>query len=87
ERQNVADDPAYQSDFARLVALAKDTWDVETLTQDILESQSRRQFLKNLPDPDWDHAPDLSMKHRYVRAGKWTTEVEGAAFLAPPPKP
>jgi len=31
--------------------------------------------------PDWDYQPFVDASQQYVRAGKWTVEVEGKAHL------
>ena len=83
ERQNLAQDPVHKKTLDRLIALAQATWDSDALRQDVIDSQARRRLLREAGVNGWDFAPDLSMKDRYVRAGKWTTEVEASCFLPP----
>ena len=81
ERCNLAYDPAYGATLARLVALAEQKWKPKQLRKQIIDSQKRRRILQYAGAPAWDYAPDLSQKDRYVRAGRWTVEVEAEGHL------
>ncbi len=57
ELTNLADDPAHASTVAEMDALLHGRWDVENLTNQVLESQRRRAFLRTLDPPAWRHVP------------------------------
>ncbi|MBO9355382.1 choline-sulfatase [Bordetella petrii] len=73
ELRNLAQDPARQGDVQRLLALVLDRWNPETLHQDILASQKRRLFLKQVAAasghfPDWNFQAGRDDARRFVRA-------------------
>ena len=92
---DMADDPTEQhnlakaSEHAAIVAsfnaMAKSMWDGKALKAEIIDDQNRRRLINDSHSygkrPSWDFQPFSDASQQYVRAGKWTTEVEGKAHL------
>ena len=70
-----------------MTSTARETWDVPALTARIIQDQNRRRLIdrshKIGRPPVWDYQPFTYASQQYVRAGKWTTEVEATAHLEP----
>lgn len=85
EMSNVADDPKYGTALQEMIAEARKNWDVPVLTAKIIKDQNRRRLIdrshKIGTAPNWDYQPFTDASQQYVRAGKWTTEVEATAHL------
>ena len=87
ELANAVNDPGYDAPLNEMIAEAREIWDVPSLTARIIEDQNRRRLIdrshKVGKPPVWDYQPYTDASKQYVRAGKWTTEVEATAHLAP----
>ncbi|WP_049644968.1 choline-sulfatase [Candidatus Rhodobacter oscarellae] len=87
ELRNVAGDARYDAPLNALMAEARATWDVDALSARIIKDQNRRRLIdrshKIGAPPVWDYQPFTDASKQYVRAGKWTTEVEALAHLPP----
>ncbi|MFK7869189.1 MAG: choline-sulfatase [Roseobacter sp.] len=85
ELTNLANDPSYRATLDRMLAKAHATWDVPALTARIIKDQNRRRLIdrshKIGKPPVWDYQPFQDASQQYVRAGKWTTQVEATAHL------
>jgi choline-sulfatase len=82
---NQADNPDYAEVFAEMLDLARASWDAEALKRQIIADQNRRRLIQKAHQigvpPVWDFQPYTDASQQYVRAGKWTTEVEAKAHL------
>lgn len=89
ELTDQAGNPAYAEKLAEMVAFAGDTWDADALRRQIIADQNRRRLIQKAHQigvpPVWDFQPLTDASQQYVRAGKWTTEVEAKAHLDLPP--
>jgi choline-sulfatase len=85
ELVNQAGNPAYAEALAEMSAIACDAWDADALKRQIIEDQNRRRLIQKAHQigvpPVWDFQPYTDASEQYVRAGKWTTEVEAKAHL------
>lgn len=85
ELTNLAGHPDYLRSLEEMVAAAEDIWDVPALKSRIIHDQNRRRLIdrshKLGTPPSWDYQPHTDASRQYVRAGKWTTEVEARAHL------
>jgi choline-sulfatase len=68
EARNLAGEPRHESVRASMEVEVKSRWDLETLTEQVLASQRRRLFLREVlakgKRPDWDfHPHDEASKH------------------------
>ncbi|MEL7344623.1 MAG: sulfatase-like hydrolase/transferase, partial [Pseudomonadota bacterium] len=85
ELRNIAQDPRYSKPLDQLMAAARETWDIPVLTTRIIKDQNRRRLIdrshKIGKPPVWDYQPITDASRQYVRAGKWTTQVEATAHL------
>ncbi len=74
ELANLADDAAHATSVAELDAIMRDTWDIETLGSNVLESQRRRVFLRSLyaggNAPEWRTAPPDQASQRVLAEGE-----------------
>ena len=88
EMTNLADDPACAETLAVLVAEAQRLWDASTLRAKIIADQNRRRLVNRAHAvgraPAWDYQPFVDASQAWVRAGKWTVEVEAHAHLDAP---
>lgn len=88
ERNDVANDPAYSAQRDTLIALGQSMWDASALKAQIIKDQNRRRLIHKAHQigtpPKWDYQPFEDAADAYVRAGKWTTEVEALAHLDVP---
>ena len=81
EIENLVEDATHALAFSKLVKLAEEAWNSDKLRSEIINSQNKRRLMQKAEDPQWDYAPDLGMSDRYVRAGRWTVDVESKAHL------
>ena len=85
ELTNLSDDPNYAQAMEEMLAEARATWDISTLKTQIVKDQDRRRLIyrshKIGQPPVWDFQPHTDASKQYVRAGRWTTEVEAGAHL------
>ena len=87
ELTNLSDDPNYAQAMGEMLEEARATWDASALKIKIVKDQDRRRLIdrshKIGKPPVWDFQPHTDASKQYVRAGKWTTEVEAGAHLDP----
>ena len=85
ERTNLAGDDDHQTKLQELTAIASELWNATDIKQAIIADQNRRRLIDRAHGigrrPSWDYQPVTDASERWVRAGKWTTEVEGKAHL------
>lgn len=85
ELTNLASVSEHESVVRQLSELARDTWDTAALRSVIIRDQNRRRLIdqahKRGKAPVWDYQPVVDASQQYVRAGKWTVEVEAGAHL------
>ncbi len=88
EREDQAASDAYADRLDALQTEARALWDVGDLTQRIIADQNRRRLINQAHQigspPTWDFQPFEDAAQQYVRAGRWTTEVEAQAHLDVP---
>jgi len=74
EQTNQIDNPEYSTNREQLSKLVQDHWDVETLSHDIVASQRRRLFLREVLAKgklhDWDFAATDELEQHCLRADK-----------------
>ncbi len=82
---NQAGNPEYAQVLGALLEEAREMWDAEQLKREIIADQNRRRLIQkahqNGVPPKWDYQPFTDASEQYVRAGKWTVEVEAKAHL------
>ena len=82
---NLANEPRHAATLSELVSAARDLWDARSLRSRIIKDQDRRRLIHRSHQmgkpPDWDYQPFTDATRQYVRAGKWTVEVEADAHL------
>lgn len=87
---NQAATPAYADVLTEMLDMARDAWDADALKRQIIADQNRRRLIQKAHQigvpPVWDYQPYTDASQQYVRAGKWTTEVEAKAHLNLRPK-
>jgi len=85
EMSNVAGDPACADRLAALMAEGAALWDASDIRARIIADQKRRRLIDRAHrmgrPPVWDYQPFVDASTKWVRAGKWTTEVEAQAHL------
>lgn len=85
ERSNLAGEPTYQTKLDELTKAAAKLWDAGAIKAAIIDDQNRRRLVHRAHSmgrtPSWDYQPMTDASTQWVRAGKWTTEVEGEAHL------
>ena len=85
ELTNLASVREHESIVRQLSELARDTWDTAALKSEIIKDQNRRRLIDQAHNkgitPVWDYQPVVDASQQYVRAGKWTVEVEAGAHL------
>lgn len=85
ELNNLANDEAYQEVVAAFNTQAAELWNAREIKAQILADQSRRRLVGRAHaigrPPVWDYQVVTDASTQWVRAGKWTTEVEGEAHL------
>lgn len=88
ELNNLAEDPAYKDTLDAMVQKAQSMWDAQALKGNIIADQNRRRLIAKAHSlgkaPVWDFQPYTDASQQYVRAGKWTVEVEAKAHLDVP---
>lgn len=86
ELENLTGSPQHQDILEKLVASAEQLWDATDLKEKIINDQTRRRLINTAhkigTPPIWDFQPYTDASQQYVRAGKWTVEVEAKAHLA-----
>lgn len=85
ELNNLASEPSHQEVVAAFNAQASQLWNAREIKAQILADQNRRRLVGRAHamgrPPAWDYQPFTDAATQWVRAGKWTTEVEGEAHL------
>lgn len=84
ELKNLVDDPAYSDVLEDMIQAARAMWDTKSLKARIIVDQNRRRLIhQSLSNgaPAWDFQPYTDASQQYVRAGRWTVEVEADAHL------
>ncbi|MGH1482938.1 MAG: choline-sulfatase [Geminicoccales bacterium] len=85
ERHNLAGDQAHQARLGGLTAMASTLWKAKEIKKAIIADQNRRRLIERAHRighrPSWDYQPITDASMKWVRAGKWTTEVEAEAHL------
>ena len=86
EQVDLADNPNYRDILSDMMLEARHLWDAQSLKAQIIKDQNRRRLINRShqfgPPPVWDFQPHTDASQQFVRAGKWTTEVEAKAHLA-----
>ncbi|MCL4139043.1 UNVERIFIED_CONTAM: hypothetical protein GTU68_046457 [Idotea baltica] len=86
ELNNLAASPRHSETVSAFNAMASEMWDAASLKANIIDDQNRRRLINDSHGfgrrPSWDFQPVSDASDQYVRAGKWTTEVEEKAHLA-----
>ena len=74
ELNNVAADPSYSAAIATMRTRARDTWDLESLNQQVLKSQNQRLFIRSVTAIDtgfdWDFRPADQAAEQCLRADR-----------------
>ena len=90
---NLEDDPdelhslaeAGSSDLWDMTEAAQSLWNAADLKRKIIQDQNRRRLVARAhkfgAPPVWDYQPMTDASQQYVRAGKWTVQVEAEAHL------
>ena len=85
ELANLADDQGHAAKLAELTSVASSLWNADEIKKSIIADQNRRRLIERAHGigcrPSWDYQPITDASQQWVRAGKWTTEVEGRAHL------
>lgn len=85
ERQNIASDPSVAATLTALQNEAARLWNAAEIRAKIIADQNRRRLVNRAHligrAPVWDYQPFVDASQSWVRAGKWTTEVEAKAHL------
>ncbi len=85
ELKNLAEDRDHQSKIAEFNALAPRLWNAKEIKARIILDQNRRRLIDRAhkvgTPPVWDYQPMTDASRQWVRAGKWTVEVEAEAHL------
>jgi choline-sulfatase len=88
ELADVSHNPAYAETLDAMLSEARALWDAKALRDCIIKDQNRRRLINRShkigSSPVWDYQPYKDASKQYVRAGKWTTEVEAKAHLDKP---
>ena len=85
ELVNLADDPAHQDRLGALRDLGLKLWNAQEIRAQIIADQNRRRLIDKAHKigrrPVWDYQPVVDAAQKWVRAGRWTVEVEAEAHL------
>ena len=84
ELKNLAGDQAHRARLGELTEMASELWNAEVIKEAIIIDQNRRLIERahNIGRrASWNYKPMTDASQQWVRAGKWTTEVEGDAHL------
>jgi len=88
ELKNLAADPAQAEVVARFDAECKARWDMDALTQQVLESQARRRLVFQASmagkHKSWDHQPVDDASLRYMRNHLDLNVLEAQTRVPPP---
>ena len=85
ETRNLAADSASADLLAEMLGKAQAMWDGAALKERIIKDQNRRRLIARVHKvgmpPPWDFQPMTDASTQFVRAGKWTVEVEAEGHL------
>lgn len=85
EEHNLVDDPAARDRLETLIAHAQAMWNPSAIKQAIIADQNRRRLIDRAQRigerPEWSFQPMVDINAKWVRAGKWTAEVEAHGHL------
>ena len=85
EQTNLADTPNSLAILKSLQAMAARLWNASEIRAAIIADQNRRRLIDRAHKvgrpPVWDYQPMEDASQKWVRAGKWTVEVEADAHL------
>ena len=85
ELSNLAKESAHQGKLSEMTAVAVQLWNAQAIKDAIIKDQNRRRLIDRSHRigrrPVWDYQPMSDASQQWVRAGKWTAEVEGKAHL------
>ena len=85
ERKNVAEAPECREVLSSLQDTASRLWNASEIRKAIIADQNRRRLIDRAHKigrpPVWDYQPLEDASKKWVRAGKWTVEVEAQAHL------
>ena len=88
EIADVSHHPDYAEILDAMLSEARAIWDPKALRDCIIKDQNRRRLINRSHKigaaPVWDYQPYEDASKQFVRAGKWTTEVEAKAHLDTP---
>ncbi len=88
EQTNLTANPDYAAAKQTLVEHGGEIWDAQALKRRIVTDQNRRRLVHRSHQigrrPTWDYQPRSDASQQWVRAGKWTVEVEADAHLDVP---
>jgi choline-sulfatase len=91
ELTNLVGRPEHETAERRLARLARDNWDTEALTRDVVDSQNRRRLifgaLMTGAPTLWDYEPPHAEARDFVRSAAGLYEKEARAFLPPRDRP
>ncbi len=85
ELTDLSQSPGHAAALAALRAEAAALWDSEAIKAAVIADQNRRRLVQRAHNrgrpPNWDYQPFVDASQQWVRAGKWTVEVEATAHL------
>ena len=85
ELSNLANESAHQGKLSEMSAIASKLWNAQEIRNAIIKDQNRRRLIDRSHRigrrPAWDYQPITDASQQWVRAGKWTVEVEAEAHL------
>ncbi len=85
EITNLADDPKAANVLENFQTEAIARWNCQAIREQIIKDQNNRLLVEKAHGigkrPQWDFQPYSDASTQFVRAGKWTTAVEGKAYL------
>lgn len=88
ELSNLAANPEHAGTVEGFSRIAREMWNAAELKARIVEDQDRRRLVHRAHmtgrAPAWDYQPFTDASQQFVRAGKWTVEVEAKAHLDSP---
>ena len=85
ELEDLAGSQAHREKLAELTEQARRLWNAGEIKAKIIADQNRRRLVERAHGigkrPVWDYQPVTDASKGWVRAGKWTAEVESKAHL------
>ena len=85
ELTDLSGDSSQEARLSRFAELAAGLWNGAEIKKRIIADQNRRRLVERAHGigrrPVWDYQPFTDASQQWVRAGKWTVEVEGKAHL------